>query len=142
MQLRMVLMALPFVSIPCTSAFSGVRYPVGYNPDLRLRPNYYPNTPLKSLEVRKKWTPPLGYDPESWRLRNTKDDEDLYTNFTDNTDTDSYETYDDETYDGETYDGKTYDDIKFKHGKYLVEGVWVGRAILRSHETISFDDVL
>jgi len=127
----MVLMTLPFVSIPCTSAFSGVRYPVGYNPDLRLRPNYYPNTPLKPLEVRKKWTPPLGYDPESWRLRNTKDDEDLYTNFTDNTDTDSYETYDDET----------YDDIKFKHGKYLVEGVWVGRAILRAHETISFEDI-
>lgn len=136
MQLRMVLMTLFFVSIPFTSAFSGVRYPVGYNPDLRLRPNYYPNAPLQSpqlkhLEVRKKWTPPLGYDPESWRLRNTKDDEDLYTNFTDNTDTDSYE----------TYDGETYDDIKFKHGKYLVEGVWVGRAILRAHETISFEDI-
>ena len=135
MQLRMVLMTLPFVSIPCTSAFSGVRYPVGYNPDLRLRPNYYPNTPLKPLEVRKKWTPPLGYDPESWRLRNTKDDEDFYTNFTDftdDTDTDSYETYVEET----------YDDIKFKHGKYLVEGVWVGRAILKAHETISFEDFL
>ena len=128
MQLRMVLMALPFVSIPCTSAFSGMRYPVGYNPDLRLRPNYYPNTPLKPVKVRKKWTPPLGYDPESWRLRNTKDDEDLYTNFTDNTDRER-ETYDDD------------DDINFKNGKYIVEGVWVGRAILKAHETISFEDI-
>ena len=106
---------------------------MGYNPDLRLRPNYYPNTPLKTslkpLEVKKKWIPPIGYDPKSW---NRKDDEDLYTDCIDNTDRDSYETY-------ETYDDD--DDINFKNGKYIVEGVWVGRAILKAHETISFGDI-
>ena len=154
----MVLMALPFVSIPCTSAFSGVRYPVGYNPDLRLRPNYYPNTPLKPFGVGKKWSPPIGYDPKSWNTKNTKDDEDLYMDYinytdytgntddTDNTDnTDDTDYTDDIDYTDNTYidtdSYANYDDIKFKHGKYIVEGVWVGRAILKAHETISFDDI-
>ena len=117
-------MVLPFISIPCASSFSGVRYPVGYNPDLRLRPNYYPNKPLQSLEVKKKWTPPLGYDPKCWKMLNRNKDEDLYTDIDDTDDTDSYE---------------TYENIKFKNGKYIVEGVWVGRAIIKAKETISFE---
>jgi len=68
------------------------RYPVGYNPDLRTRPNYYPsglsdvneesdcvekvkNIPQNEtleLKPRPVWKPPVGYDPKSRRLQNVK----------------------------------------------------------------------
>ena len=62
------------------SGFSS-RYPVGYNPDNRTRPNYKTLPDLRTpdmwagesacspmLKPRPKWEPPVGYDPEKRKL--------------------------------------------------------------------------
>ena len=68
------------------------RYPVGYNPDLRTRPNYYSTKSLdrnegndyignlendnqnETLELKPRpvWKPPVGYDPKSRKMQNFK----------------------------------------------------------------------
>ena len=68
------------------------RYPVGYNPDLRTRPNYYSTKAIdenegnnyiekletdnqnETLELRPRpiWKPPVGYDPKSRNIQNLK----------------------------------------------------------------------
>lgn len=73
------------------------RYPVGYNPDNRTRPNYKPLPDLRTpdmwagesacspmLQPRPKWEPPVGYDPKKRKLafvdlRTPKTDEVLET---------------------------------------------------------------
>ena len=73
------------------------RYPVGYNPDNRTRPNYKPLPDLRTpdmwagesacspmLKKRPKWEPPVGYDPKRRKLafvdlRTPKTDEVLET---------------------------------------------------------------
>lgn len=68
------------------------RYPVGYNPDLRTRPDYYSsraidenkinnyitkienNNQNETLELKQRpvWKPPVGYDPKSRNMQNLK----------------------------------------------------------------------
>ena len=87
------------------------RYPVGYNPDNRTRPNYKPLPDLSTPEAwagesacspmsqgrqpKRKWEPPVGYDPKTRKmafveLRAPKTDEVLETiNFENSYDTDA-----------------------------------------------------
>lgn len=79
--------ALPSLILCKATAFDmsmlSARYPVGYDPDNRVRPNYMPlcelgNTAFKhmplceqhacGLKQRPKWEPPVGYDPRKRKL--------------------------------------------------------------------------
>ena len=103
------------------SAFALMRYPVGYNPDLRVRPNYYPTQNTPDIDRTQKWTPPEGYVP-----RRSKINENIDSVLS--TDKSSSENY-------------SYIDDQMDSRKYIVQGIWVGRSIITSHETVSFDSL-
>ena len=105
------------------SAFAMMRYPVGYNPDLRVRPNYYPTQQTKNIDPPEKWTPPQGYVPRRSEISKNSDS----VVITDK-DPDSDENY-------------SYIDDQMDTRKYIVQGIWVGRSIITSHETVSFDSL-
>ena len=63
----------------CATAFDmsmlSARYPVGYDPDNRVRPNHMPPCmpacdlkPTSDLKAKPKWKPPVGYDPKKRKL--------------------------------------------------------------------------
>ena len=133
---KLLAAALLSASTPSASGFSafpGVRYPVGYDPDLRTRPDYYRHPPAEvGTRVPKKWTPPLGYDPVAWKLRNQDDNADLYS------ETEQAATADAGS-DDEERDGPNARPDARPDRKHVAEGVWVGRAIIRARENVSFN---
>ena len=70
--------ALPSLLLCKATAFDmsmlSARYPVGYDPDNRVRPNYMPLCQLpacervNTLQAKPKWEPPVGYDPKKRKL--------------------------------------------------------------------------
>ena len=121
----------------------GLRYPVGYNPDNRTRPNYYPAELLlpdalampefldrcsqhtentcapMGLNERPKWVPPEAYNPKRRRSTGTA----FQTPPLQRTDEDNAKNARLETVDWENdYDAE--DKIR------LCTGIWMGRKIL------------
>ena len=70
--------ALPSLILGGALAFDmsmlSARYPVGYDPENRVRPNYMPLCELpacgraETLKARPKWEPPVGYNPKKRKL--------------------------------------------------------------------------
>lgn len=119
----MLRVCLKCAILTTASAFALMRYPVGYNPDLRVRPNYYPTQYSIDIDRIKKWTPPEGYVPRRSEISRKIDS---VLSIDENPGSD---------------DNYSYIDEQMDARKFIVQGIWVGRSIITSHETVSFDSL-